>query len=92
MAPIWLPTQITKVKVHEENDTVAPPLAFGQIQSQLLKNEAGQPMTIQNVGFTITLQFHNQTAELVPREGTQWYDHGLLTQWVTCSEPGRFAQ
>lgn len=92
LTPTWLPTQITKVEVREEDGTVSAAVGpFGQIRSKLLKNEAGQPMTMQNVGFAVALQFDNQTAELTPGEGTQWSDPELPRQWVAKSGAvGRF--
>ena len=92
LTPTWLPTQITKVEVQEENGTVSAAVgSFGQINSRRLKNEAGQPMTMQNVGFAVALQFENSTAELAPSAGTQWFDPDLPQQWASKSGAvGRF--
>ena len=74
----WLPTQVTPVNIREENGTLTATVGnFGQIQSQRLKNEAGQPMMMQNTGFTTALQFDNQAAQLAPSTGTQWSDSAL---------------
>lgn len=63
----WLPTQTTQIAVREENGTTRATVgSIGQIQSQRLKNEAGQQMTMQNVGFAVAFQFDNQTAALAP--------------------------
>jgi hypothetical protein len=88
----WLPTQTTKIEVREENGTVSAAVgSFGQINSRRLKNEAGQPMTMQNVGFAVALQFDNYTAELAPSAGTQWSDPDLPQQWESKSGAvGRF--
>ena len=86
LTPTWLPTQITKVAVQEENGTVSAAVGpFGKIRSKVLKNEAGQPMTIQNVGFTVALQFDNQTGELAPADGTEWSDPEMPHPWVSKS-------
>jgi len=58
---------------------------FGQVQSQRLTNEAGQPTTMQNTGFTSALQFDNQTAQLAPSGGTQWSDPDMPRQFETKS-------
>jgi hypothetical protein len=92
LTPTWLPSELTKVDVREENGTVSAAVApFGKLQSQLLKSEAGQPMTLQNVGFNIVLQFEDQTAEIAPGEGTYWSDPELPRPWVSRSGTvGRF--
>jgi hypothetical protein len=82
----WLPTQTTSITVQEANGTVQATVGrVGQIHSQRLKNEAGQPMTMQNVGFAVALQFDRQTAELAPSAGTRWSDPDLPRQWESKS-------
>ena len=82
----WLPTQITSITVQEANGTIQATVGrVGQIHSQRLKNEAGQPMTMQNVGFAVALQFDRQTAELAPSAGTRWSDPDLPRQWESKS-------
>jgi hypothetical protein len=47
----WLSTQATKIDVKEEGDVLTASVGnVGKITSQPLKNEAGQPMTMQNTG------------------------------------------
>jgi hypothetical protein len=71
----WLPTQTTRNGVQEQGDTVNATVGnFGQVQSQRLRNEASQPMIMQNVGFAAVFQFDNQTGELAPGSGTRWSD------------------
>jgi len=82
----WLPTQTTPIMVQEANGTIQAMVGnVGQIHSQRLKNEAGQPMTMQNVGFAVALQFDRQTAELAPSSGTRWSDPDLPHQWESKS-------
>jgi hypothetical protein len=82
----WLPTQTTPIAVQEANGTIQATVGrVGQIHSQRLKNEAGQPMTMQNVGFAVALQFDRQTAELAPSAGTRWSDPDLPRQWESKS-------
>lgn len=86
LTPTWLPTEITEIEVVEEADMVSASVRpFGRIQSQPLKNELGQPMTIQNVGFTAVLQFDNQTADLAPSEGSEWFDPAMPHRWSSRS-------
>jgi hypothetical protein len=74
----WLPTQTTQIDIREAQGTLTVTVGnFGQIQSQRLTNEAGQPMTMQNTGFTTALQFDNQAAQLAPSAGTHWSDPEL---------------
>jgi hypothetical protein len=82
----WLPTQTTSIIVQEANGTLQATVGYvGQIHSQRLKNEAGQPMTMQNVGFAVALQFDQQRAELAPSAGTRWADPDLPRQWESKS-------
>jgi len=82
----WLPTQTTQVAVREENGIIRATIgSVGQIQSQRLKNEAGQQMTMQNVGFAVAFQFDNQTAALAPSAGTRWADPDMPRQWESKS-------
>ena len=71
----WLPTQTAQIDIREEHGTLTATVgSVGQIKSQRLTNEAGQPMTMQNTGFTTALQFDNQAAQLAPSTGTHWFD------------------
>lgn len=89
----YLPTQMTKIDVQEQNGTISATIGnVGQIRSERLKNEAGQQMTMQNVGFAMMFQFDNQTAELAPSAGTRWSDPDLPEQWESKSGAvGRFS-
>jgi hypothetical protein len=82
----WLPTQTTPIMVQEANGTIQATVgSVGQIHSQRLKNEAGQPMTMQNVGFAVALQFDQQKTELAPSADTRWADPELPGQWESKS-------
>lgn len=71
----WLPTQVAKIDFQEKGGTLTATVdGFGQMKSQRLTNEAGQPTTMQNTGFTTALQFDNQAAQLAPSSGTHWSD------------------
>jgi hypothetical protein len=82
----WLPTQATRIAIQEQNGSLSATVGgFGQVQSRRLTNEAGQPTTMQNTGFTTALQFHNQTAQLAPSSGTQWSDQDMPRAFQTKS-------
>ena len=82
----WLPTQTAPITVQEANGSIQATVGtVGQIHSQRLKNEAGQTMTMQNVGFAVALQFDRQTAELAPSAGTRSADPDLPRQWESRS-------
>ena len=82
----WLSTQPTKINIQEQDGILEATVGnYGQIKSQRLKNEAGQPMTMQNVGFAVAFQFDNQTAELAPSDGTRWSDPDLPMQFESKS-------
>ncbi len=81
----WLPTQTANINVQEEADTLTVTVGgFGQYKSQPLKNEAGKPMTMQNVGFATALEFDNETAQFAP-SGSQWSDPDMPRPFETKS-------
>jgi hypothetical protein len=82
----WLPTQVAKIDFQEKGGTLTAAVdGFGQMKSQRLTNEAGQPTTMQNTGFTTALQFDNQAAQLAPSSGTHWSDPDMPRQFETKS-------
>jgi hypothetical protein len=89
LAPLvakWLPARTTKIAVEENNGTVTATVGdIGTIRSQRLKNDAGQQMTTQNVGFAMVFGLKNQTAELAPSDGTRWSDPDMPRHWESKS-------
>jgi hypothetical protein len=82
----WLPTQTAKIDVHQQGATLNVTVGgFGQIKSQRLTNEAGQPTTMQNAGFATTLQFDDLAAQLAPSNGTRWSDSEMPRQFAAKS-------
>jgi len=82
----WLPTQVAKIDFQEKGGTLTATVdGFGQMKSQRLTNEAGQPTTMQNTGFTTALQFENRAAQLAPSSGTHWSDPDMPRQFETKS-------
>jgi hypothetical protein len=88
----WLPTESTRIDVHEQNGAVTANIGnIGQIRSERLKNEAGQQVTMQNAGIAMLFQLENNTAELAPSEGSRWSDPDMPQQWESRSGAvGRF--
>ena len=82
----WLPTLSTSIAIQEQNGALTATVAqFGQVQSQRLTNDAGQPMIMQNTGFTTALLFDNQAAQMAPSSGTTWSDPDMPRRFETKS-------
>lgn len=82
----YLPTKRVQIDVQEESGTISATVGdVGQIKWQRLKNETGQQMTMQNVGFAMVFQFKDHTAELAPSDGTRWSDPDMPEQWESRS-------
>jgi hypothetical protein len=81
----WLPTEFSKIDLKDEAGRLTATVSgFGEVQSQRLTNDAGQPTTMQNTGFTTALQFDNQTAQLAP-SSSRWSDAAMPRQFITKS-------
>jgi hypothetical protein len=81
----WIPTTIAAIDIREEGDKLTAQVGeFGHVTSQLLKNEAGTPMMMSNVGFALALQFDNHAAQLAP-SGSRWRDPAMPRQFETRS-------
>ena len=81
----WLPSQTAKIDIQEQGGSLTATVAgFGQVKSERLTNDAGQPTTMHNTGFTTALQFDNQAAQLAP-SGSRWSDPDMPRQFVTKS-------
>jgi hypothetical protein len=81
----WLPTQSAKIDVQEQDGRLTATVAgAGEISAQRLTNDAGQPTTMQNTGFTTALQFDNQTAQLAP-SASRWSDQDMPRSFETKS-------
>jgi hypothetical protein len=81
----WLPTRGTRIDVQEHNGQLAATVAgAGEFSAQRLTNDAGQPTTMQNTGFTTALQFDNQAAQLAP-SASRWSDPDMPRRFETKS-------
>jgi hypothetical protein len=81
----WLPTQSAKIDYQQQGGALSATVAgFGEIKLQRLTNEAGQPTTMHNTGFTTALQFDGQAAQLAP-SASHWSDPQMPRQFATKS-------
>jgi hypothetical protein len=63
----WLPTESTKIEVNDDGNNVTASVgSIGQIKSQQLKNQSGNPMILQGAGFASAFQMENDTFTLAP--------------------------
>ncbi len=78
----WLPTLFSDIDITESNGSLTAKVGeHGVIVSKPLVNEAGDPMTMHNVGFALALQFADNTAALAPSDGGSWNDAELSPAW-----------
>jgi hypothetical protein len=81
----WLPTQIANIDIKESGDSVAINVGnAGLLESKLLKNDAGQTMSMQNVGFAALFGFDDVRAELAP-SNSRWSDGDMPRSFETKS-------
>ena len=77
--------ELVNIEIQEEDGSLSANVgSFGSVKSQQLKNEAGQPMTMQNVGFAVLLQLDNNTLKLAP-SGSRRIDPDLPHKFKTKS-------
>jgi len=72
----WLPTKQVRIDIDQGDKLTARIAGVGQIESTLLKDEAGRVMTTQNVGFASFFNADGLTAQLAP-SSAQWSDSEL---------------
>lgn len=74
----WLSTEAVSMDVTQDGDLVTASVgSVGEIRSERMRNEAGDVMTMQNVGFAMAFEFPDATAELAPSAGSSWSDPDL---------------
>ena len=57
----------TKIEVNDDGNNVTAPVgSIGQIKSQQLKNQSGNPMILQGAGLASAFQMENDTFTLAP--------------------------
>ena len=71
----WLSTRTVAIDIQATDGKVDAVVdGVGEIHSRRLKNEAGETMTMRNVGFAEVFGFADKQAELAPSTGTRWSD------------------
>jgi hypothetical protein len=71
----WLPTHYTPIAIHWGDDTTATIGTVGQVTSRRLRNEAGQPTTVQ--GAAAMGAFQLASVEIAHTAGSRWSDPDL---------------
>ena len=86
LAPLtakWLPTVSANIEVVEDGDRIMLKVAgFGEVKSELLKNDAGQQVTMQNAGMGVNLGAHD--VDLAP-SASRWADPDMPRVFETKS-------
>jgi hypothetical protein len=72
----WLPTKQARIEIDNGDKTMARVAGVGQVESTLLKDEAGRVMTTQNVGFASFFNADGLNTQLAP-SAAQWSDSEL---------------
>lgn len=79
----WLPSAKAKISVKEEDGKLTATVgAFGAIRSNLLKNEQGAVVRMENAGFGVILGAPR--VDLAP-SASEWHDHDLPRVFQTAS-------
>lgn len=74
----WLPTQSVAIQVQERDGTVTVELGdHGRITSSILKNEAGDPVTVNNAGFGMAIGADQATLGVASTRGSRMSIPGL---------------
>ena len=81
----WLPTESSKIGIEDDGDTCTVSVAgAGEVRSQVLKNEAGNAMTLKDSGFAVFLNFDDATFKVAP-SGSRWSDTAMPRGFETKS-------
>ena len=81
----WLPTESSVIDIDDDGEhCTAKVEGFGEVQSQVLKNDAGDAMTVKNAGFAVVLNFDDTTLTVAP-SSTRWSDPAMRREFETRS-------
>jgi len=72
----WLPTKQARIDVNKGDTLTGRVTGVGEVESNLLKDEAGRVMTMQNVGFASFFNAAGLSAQLAP-SSARWSDSDL---------------
>jgi len=81
----WLPTRYCSIEIEDDGDELTAKVGdVGEIKSSVLKNEAGNAMTMQHSGFAGVFQFLDEKFRIAP-SGSRWADPDLPREFETRS-------
>ena len=81
----WLPSESSTINIEDDGERCTATVeGFGEVQSQVLKNDAGEAMTLRNAGFAMALNFDDTTLQVAP-SNTRWSDPALPREIETRS-------
>jgi len=81
----WLPTTFCAIDIEDNGDDLTAKVGdIGEIKSGVLKNEAGNAMTMQNAGFASVFQFPDEKFRVAP-SGSRWADPDFPREFETRS-------
>jgi len=81
----WLPTNYCAIDIQDDGDELKAKVGdVGEVRSSVLKNEAGNAMTMQHAGFAGGLQFLDEKFSVAP-SSSRWADPDLPREFETRS-------
>jgi len=81
----WLPTMYCSIEIQDDGDELTAKVGdIGEVKASVLKNEAGNAMTMQHSGFAGVFQFVDETFRIAP-SGSRWADPDLPREFETRS-------
>jgi len=81
----WLPTEFCTIDVEDDGEQLSARVGdIGTIRSGILKNEAGEAMTVKDAGFAVAFNFNDARFAVAPSD-SQWSDEGLPRSFDTRS-------
>ena len=65
----WLPTNYCSIEVEDDGKKLTAKVGdVGQVSSEVLENESGDAMTVQNAGFALAFQFEDAKFKIAPSD------------------------
>ena len=81
----WLPSEFCAIGIQDDGEQLTATVGnMGEIRSTILKNEAGDAMTVQDAGFAVAFSFTDARFSVAPSD-SQWSDDGLPRSFDTRS-------
>jgi hypothetical protein len=81
----WLPSEFCAIDIQDDGEQLTAKVGdVGEIVSEVLKNEAGAAMTVQDAGFAVAFNFEDSRFSVAP-SGSRWSDSSLPRSFDTRS-------